>query len=109
MWGLDDYQCLPFLWGSSQLANHPAFTPGSIHKEAALREGAVDYIYMAAIVFIKRVGLPCAAAGLAAAHAACMTRGGQQVKKGPLAEVSPMLNDISGLESWRKARDAAQA
>ena len=27
---------------------------------------------------------------------------GVQVKKGPFAEVSPMLNDISGLESWRK-------
>ena len=26
----------------------------------------------------------------------------KQVKKGPFAEVSPMLNDISGLESWRK-------
>ena len=27
-----------------------------------------------------------------------------QVKKGPLAETSPMLNDISGVPSWVKAR-----
>ena len=32
-----------------------------------------------------------------------------QVKKGPLAEVAPMLNDISGLESWRKVRLMQQA
>ena len=55
MWGLDDYQCLPFLWGSSQLAEHPSFTPPSIHKEAVLREAAPDYLYMAAIAFIRRV------------------------------------------------------
>ena len=55
MWGLDDYQCLPFLWGSSQLANHPAFTPAAIHKEAILREAAHEYLYLAAIAFIKQV------------------------------------------------------
>ena len=56
VWGLDDYQCLPFMWGASQLSDHAAFTPASIHKEALLREGAPDYLYFAAISFIRKVG-----------------------------------------------------
>jgi hypothetical protein len=29
-------------------------------------------------------------------------RGGPQVKKGPLFETSPMLNDVSGVPAWSK-------
>ena len=54
MWGLDDYQCLPFMWGSSQLCNHASFTPNSIHREAVLREASPDYLYFAAISFIRQ-------------------------------------------------------
>ena len=59
MWGLDDYQCLPFMWGASQLASHASFTPTSIHQEPILREGAPEYLYFAAIAFIKRVRCRC--------------------------------------------------
>lgn len=31
VWGLDDYQFLTFVWGSSQLIDHPSVQPSSIH------------------------------------------------------------------------------
>ena len=59
VWGLDDYQCLPFMWGAAQLSNHASFTPASIHKEALLREASPDYLYFAAVSFIRMVGAAC--------------------------------------------------
>ena len=32
-WSLDDYQFLPFMWGSAQLINHPGLLPSSIHDD----------------------------------------------------------------------------
>ncbi|KAL6768927.1 hypothetical protein ACKKBF_B16790 [Auxenochlorella protothecoides x Auxenochlorella symbiontica] len=78
VWGLDDYQILPFLWGSAQLVDHGDITPGSIHNPAVLQDGKEEYMYLSAVAFVK------------------------QVKKGHLAETSPMLNDISGLPSWTR-------
>ena len=56
MWGLDDYQCLPFMWGAAQLSNHASFTPASIHKEALLREASPDYLYFAAVLLHQEGG-----------------------------------------------------
>jgi len=76
VWGLDDYQILPFLWGSSQLVRHPLIQPSSIHSNDVLEEYYEDYLYLSCIRFVK---------GL---------------KTGAFHETSPMLYDISGLSTW---------
>jgi serine/threonine-protein phosphatase 2A activator len=78
VWGLDDYQFMPFLWGSSQLISHPSLNPSSVLSNAALDTYADDFLYFAAIRFITTL------------------------KHGPFHEHSPMLYDISGVPSWEK-------
>jgi len=83
-WGLDDYHCLTFLFGSAQLCAQKSvdgelILPSSIHDADVLSEGAADYLYLEGIKFIKFL------------------------KTGaPFAETSPILNDISGLLDWNK-------
>jgi serine/threonine-protein phosphatase 2A activator len=79
VWGLDDYSFLPFLFGSAQLEmNTEGIEPSSIHNRKILDQYSQDYMYLAAIQFIHKV------------------------KKGPFAEHSPILNDISGVPNWKK-------
>ncbi|GLC35448.1 hypothetical protein PLESTB_000206100 [Pleodorina starrii] len=78
VWGLDDYQFLPFIWGSAQLIAHPVIKPKSIHNPDILEAYADTYLYLNCVKFVK------------------------QVKKGPLGETSPMLNDISCVPTWAK-------
>ncbi|EFJ50118.1 hypothetical protein VOLCADRAFT_104067 [Volvox carteri f. nagariensis] len=78
VWGLDDYQFLPFIWGSAQLIAHPMIKPKSIHNPDILEAYASTYLYLNCVKFVK------------------------QVKKGPLGETSPMLNDISCVPTWAK-------
>jgi serine/threonine-protein phosphatase 2A activator len=78
VWGLDDYQFLPFIWGSAQLAGHPMIKPKSIHNKDVLEMYDSEYLYLGCVAFVKRV------------------------KKGPLAETSPIINDVSGVPSWLK-------
>ena len=77
VWGLDDYQFVPFLLGAAQLVGHQEINPASIHDELILSEYGAEYLYLGAIQFIR------------------------QMKRGHFGEHSPMLNDISGLGSWR--------
>ncbi|KAJ8326950.1 Serine/threonine-protein phosphatase 2A activator 2 [Batrachochytrium dendrobatidis] len=78
VWGLDDYHFLPFLFGSSQLADHKYFRPKSIHDPDIIAEFSKDYIYFACIQFIN------------------------SVKTASLRWHSPMLDDISGVKKWDK-------
>ena len=59
VWGLDDYQFLPFIWGSSQLNGHPSITPSSIHSQAVLDSNAEDYLYIGCVKFVKHVSFAC--------------------------------------------------
>ncbi|KAI8058915.1 uncharacterized protein B0P05DRAFT_559051 [Gilbertella persicaria] len=78
VWGLDDHQFLPYVWGSAQLINHPRLQPRSIRNKDTVEACASEYMYFRCIQFIL------------------------QVKRGPFFEHSPMLNDISSVFSWSK-------
>ena len=55
VWGLDDYQFLPFVWGSAQLMDHPFIRPRSIHSQEVLDTCAPDYMYLGCVRFVKQV------------------------------------------------------
>ena len=55
VWGLDDYQFLPFIWGSAQLIDHPFIRPRSIHSQEVLDTCSGDYMYLGCVRFVKQV------------------------------------------------------
>lgn len=79
VWGLDDYHCLVFLWGSAQLSIQKDIKPNDIHNPEVLKEESSEYLYLEGIQFIKQIK-----------------------SSAPFAETSPMLNDISVLHDWAK-------
>ena len=79
VWGLDDYHCLTFVFGSAQLVGHPVVVPSSVNNEEALKENSSDYLYLEGISFIKKIK-----------------------SRAPFHETSPMLFDISHLPDWSK-------
>lgn len=75
---LDDFQFLSFYFGSAQLIDHPRLDPGSFPQQSVAARHRDQYIFHAAVDFIH------------------------QVKRGPFAEHSNQLWNISGVEDWAK-------
>lgn len=78
VWSLDDYQFMPFIWGSAQLVAHPKIEPKSFLQTDIVENYKNDYLFIASIDFIN------------------------QVKTGPFAEHSNQLWNVSGVPSWSK-------
>ncbi|CEP08044.1 hypothetical protein [Parasitella parasitica] len=63
VWGLDDFQFLPYVWGSAQLINHPKLTPRSVVEDRSISTSqrevvdtfADDYMYFRCIQYILQV------------------------------------------------------
>lgn len=82
VWGLDDYQFLPFMWGSAQLCGHPDWIPSSLKSGKLFLESVElqdNMLYFSAVKFIFS-----AKSG------------------GSFAEYAPMLYDITNVPSWDK-------
>ncbi|VVC98305.1 serine/threonine-protein phosphatase 2A activator-like [Leptidea sinapis] len=79
VWSLDDYQFVPFIWGSSQFIDqakvHP---PGKFLDDDIIEKFSNEYMFLSCIKYIK------------------------EVKKGPFAEHSNQLWSISAVASWYK-------
>ena len=67
----------PMAPACERLCSQERIEPAAIHSSEVLEEHGDAYLYLGAIRFIKTV------------------------KRGHFAEHSPMLNDISYLESWQ--------
>ena len=81
VWGLDDYQHLPFFFGAAQLSLQRELAPACVHDEVVLEAEHGRWMYLAAIRFIR------------------------QIKTGCLFENSPKLDDLSVADSWSHIRD----
>lgn len=77
VWSLDDYQFIPFIWGSAQLIG-TEIEPVKFVESETIEKFRKDYLFISCIDYI------------------------QQVKTGHIAEHSNQLWSISAVSSWSK-------
>lgn len=78
VFSLDDFQFLPFLFGSGQLIGHSSIEPKNFPEREVAESHSDRFMFHAAILHIHNV------------------------KNGPFAEHSNQLWNISGVEEWSK-------
>lgn len=78
VWSLDDYQFIPFIWGSAQLSSHAPIEPAQFVEDKHIQAWKSHYMFIGCIDYI------------------------QQVKTGHFAEHSNQLWSISAVPSWSK-------
>ncbi|XP_012279011.1 serine/threonine-protein phosphatase 2A activator [Orussus abietinus] len=78
VWSLDDYQFVPFIWGSAQLIGHPRIEPHHFVEQDVVELYGKQYMFLGCIDFILKV------------------------KTGPFAEHSNQLWNVSAVSSWSK-------
>ena len=79
VWGLDEYQFLPFIFGASQLIGNREITPKSVRDNDILLDYKDEYLYLDCVDHIK------------------------SVKKGAtFPEYAPVLYSITNVKSWDK-------
>ncbi|OWB56320.1 hypothetical protein B5S28_g2220 [[Candida] boidinii] len=83
VWGLDDYHFLPFLFGAAQLSPLTRPRPLTIHNKDYVEEFKDKYFYYGCIDFINTV----------------------KTGAESLRWHSPMLDDISGVKTWKKIEE----
>ena len=55
VWCLDDYQLLPFLFGSAQLIGNTEIPPSAVNNNEIIEKYSSEYMYLEAIKFINIV------------------------------------------------------
>ncbi|KJH53160.1 phosphotyrosyl phosphate activator protein [Dictyocaulus viviparus] len=75
---IDDFQFVPFLWGSAQLANNKSLIPDSYLKQSTVEANAHKYLFFDCVNFIN------------------------QTKSGPFYQHSNQLWNISAVPTWTK-------
>lgn len=78
VWSLDDYQFIPFIFGSAQLAYHSPIDPVAFVENETIDKYKSDYMFISCIDYIR------------------------QVKTGNFAEHSNQLWSISAVPHWSK-------
>ncbi|RKP08549.1 hypothetical protein THASP1DRAFT_29660 [Thamnocephalis sphaerospora] len=78
VWGLDDFQFLPYYWGSAQLFSQRRPGPKTVLDKQLVEEYAKENMYFGCIQVINTV------------------------KHGPFHEHSPLLHDIAMVPTWAK-------